>query len=73
LALQGLERNPQLLQVGRADLGKRLPVAADAGQQLPADRACRADRLIHVAQQASCPVEQGLARQGELDAVRGTP
>ncbi len=73
LPVQALERDPQLLQVGRADLGEGLPVPGDPGQQLTADRARRADRLVHVAQQAPGPVEQGLARQRELHAVRGTP
>ena len=73
LPVQALERDPQLLQVGRADLGEGLPVPGDAGQQLTADRACRADRLVDLAQQAPGPVEQGLARQRELDAVRGPP
>ena len=71
--MQPLERDPQLLQIGRADLGEGFPVPGDPGQQLTADRPDRAHRLVHLAQQAAGPVEQGLAGQGELDAVRGTP
>jgi hypothetical protein len=70
--LQPLESDPQLLQVVGADLGEGLPVPGDPGQQLTADRPGRADRLVDLAQQAPGPVEQGLAGQGELDAVRGT-
>jgi hypothetical protein len=73
LRVQSLVRGPQLLQVGRADLGEGLPVAGNAGQQLTADRTRRADRLVHVAQQAPRPVQQRLAGQGEFHPVRGTP
>jgi hypothetical protein len=73
LPVLGLERDPQFLQVAGTDLGEGLPVPGDARQQLAADRPRRADRLIDVAQEAAGPVEQGLARERELDAVRRTP
>jgi hypothetical protein len=71
--VQALERDPQFLQVARSDLGEGLPVPGDAREQFPADRAGRADRLVDLAQQAPGPVQQRLARERELDAVRGPP
>jgi hypothetical protein len=75
LGVQVLGGVPQGLQVDlvAGQLVDRLPDPGKAGRHLAADRPRGGHRVVDAVQEAARSVEQGLAGERQLDAVRGPP
>ena len=75
LRVQGLVGVAHRVDVGAGlgQVGERLPHAHAAADELAADRLRHRDGLVDAAQDAARAVEQRLAGQRQLDAVRGAP
>ena len=75
LRLDLLVRRTRLVQVvlTRYQPAQRLPLLGDPREQLTTDRHRLGHRLVDVAQQLPGSLEQRLAGDGQLDAVRRAP